>query len=82
MVAKGGWGGLNIADCGPDAEADARLIAAAPELVAFAEGMVGYLEMKLAGFRQDYPEDHCMVQTAIRYLAAGRAVIAKARGAA
>lgn len=34
LVARGGWGGPNIADCGPGAEADARLIAAAPELLA------------------------------------------------
>ena len=46
--------------------------AAAPALHAFAQDMVGYLEMKLTGFRHDYPEDHCIVQTCLRKLAAAR----------
>lgn len=58
--------------------ANARLIAAAPELLDFANQMVQYLELKLIGFRQDYPEDHCIVQTALRYHAQAIAAIAKA----
>jgi hypothetical protein len=50
-----------------------ELVERLPEFQVFANDMVGYLEMKLVGFRQDYPEGHCMVQTALVYLAQARA---------
>lgn len=60
-----------------DKPAIAQLIAAAPELFTFAKEMRGYLDLKLSQFRQDYPENHCIVDTAKRYLAQCDAVIAK-----
>ena len=60
--------------------ANARLIAAAPELLDLAREFEGYLALKLEGFRREYPEDHCIVQTAVRYQSQARAAIAKATG--
>lgn len=56
---------------------NAALIAAAPALLEFAKEMRGYLDLKLIGFRQDYPENHCIVDTAKRYLAQCDAILAK-----
>lgn len=49
------------------------------DLLQFAEDMIQYLELKLIGFRQDYPEDHAIVQTALRYHAQACALVAKAQ---
>jgi hypothetical protein len=56
---------------------DAKLIAAAPDLLDFTKEIRGYLDMKLTGFRQDYPENHCIVETAKRYLAQCDAILTK-----
>lgn len=61
-------------------EANARLIAASPELLEFAKEMRGYLDLKMIGFRDEYPENHCIVDTAKRYLAQCDAVVSKAEG--
>lgn len=44
-------------------------------LLDFAKEMVGYLEMKVTGFKQDYPDNHCMVVTAQHYLDQARALV-------
>jgi len=59
-------------------KANAPLIAAAPELLALAREFESYLDLKLIGFRREYPEDHCIVQTAVRYLEQARAAQRKA----
>jgi hypothetical protein len=51
-----------------------ELVERTRELREFARDMAGYLQMKLDGFRQDYPEDHCMVQTALAYLEQAKAL--------
>ena len=40
-------------------KANAPLIATAPELLALAREFESYLDLKLIGFRREYPEDHC-----------------------
>ncbi len=85
------WMGFALSEEAVKALADARAsngnsVVAVPikaaiasaELLDLAKEFQSYLELKLTGFRQDYPEDHCMVQTAVRYLDQARAVIAKA----
>lgn len=92
---------------GPEAEANARLIAAAPSLLAERDSLRAqldaatdalrqrteqrdraraalkelrsYADLKLQGHRQDYPEDHCMVQTALRMIALADAALAAAK---
>lgn len=47
LVAVGGWGGPNIADCGedsPETMANARLFAAAPELLEACKYMRNWLQ--------------------------------------
>lgn len=69
-----------------DAEDNARAVlgrakraaVAEPEAVRFTEEMIGYLEMKLTGFRQNYPDYHCIVQTCANYLEQARAIVARA----
>ncbi len=39
-----------------------------------------YADLKLQGHRQDYPEDHCMIQTALRMIALADNAIALAQG--
>lgn len=67
-----------------EAIANARFICQAVnahhELVALAKDFESYCELKLIGFRQDYPENHCMVQTAVNYRDQARAALAKAKG--
>ena len=70
MVARGGWGGPNIADCGPGAEADARLIAAAPELLATLRELVEWVTDNRGG---DLPITDPAIKQA-------RAAITKATG--
>jgi len=58
---------------------EARAIEAiVPELLTLARDFESYLELKLEGFRREYPEDHCIVQTAVRYLEQARAAQRKA----
>lgn len=44
-------------------------------LLDFAKEMVGYLEMKVTGFKMDYPDNHCMVITAQHYLDQAKALV-------
>jgi hypothetical protein len=73
-------GGIIARVHGSNAEckANARLIAAAPELLEALKELRQYADLKLQGHRQDYPEDHCMVQTALRMIAVADAAISKA----
>lgn len=52
--------------------------ALAREYAAFAQDMVGYLEMKLSGYRKvdKLPENHALVFTAERYLKRARMLLA------
>lgn len=75
LVARGGWGGPNIADCGPGAEADARLIAAAPELLAAIEDLLFTAE----ALRDDC-ESHDGICGDPESFKIARAAIAKATG--
>ena len=59
---------------------DARLISAAPDLLAALQGNLEYLELKAQGFLRDYPPDHCINLTVMRQLDATRAAIRKATG--
>ena len=36
------------------------------ELEDLANELEAYLDLKLDGFRREYPEDHCVVQSAVR----------------
>ena len=57
--------------------------AALTELASFAEMEIrGYLELKLQGFRLEYPEEHAMIQTPLRLLAALDCLVGAARGTA
>lgn len=60
-----------------DAEdyANALLCAAAPTLLAALRDAENYAELKIEGFRRDYPEDHAMVQRPLRLLATIRDAI-------
>ncbi len=67
--------------------ANAQLCASAPDLLAQRNALLealqelrSYADLKLQGHRQDYPEDHCMVQTALRMIALADNAIALAQG--
>ena len=74
--------GSAVALASAKSEEMARLIASAPELLALAQEMESYLELKLDGWRRvdKLPENHAIVDTAVRYLAQCRSAIAKAKG--
>ena len=36
------------------------------EVFELSDEIEAYLELRLMGFRHEYPEDHCIVQTAVR----------------
>ena len=63
-----------------ESNANARLIAAAPDMLEALRELRMYADLKLKQHRQDYSEEHCMVQTAIRMIATADAAIAKAQG--
>lgn len=48
-------------------------------LLEFAKEMVGYLEMKLTGFKQEYADNHCIVITAQNYLDQARQLVSGQR---
>ena len=60
--------------------ANARLISAAPELLAALRSNLEYLELKAQGFAAQYPPDHCINLTVSRQLEQARAAITKATG--
>jgi hypothetical protein len=77
---------LVLADVDPDKRLTDRerravcsLITAAPRMRDELRECASYLELKLQGFRQDYAEDHCIVQSCVRRLAAIRAALVDAR---
>lgn len=61
-------------------QANARLIAAAPEMLEALKELREYVDLKLQQHRQDYPEQHAMVQTAMRVIALANKAIANAEG--
>lgn len=63
-----------------DSVANARLIAAAPELLEALKEARQYAELKLEGFRREYSEQHAIVQTPLRLIATIDSAIAKAEG--
>lgn len=61
-------------------DANARLISAAPDLLAALRSNLEYLELKAQGFAAQYPPDHCINLTVSRQLEQTRAAISKATG--
>lgn len=59
---------------------DARLIAAAPVMLATLRDVAEYLDLKAQGFSRDYAPDHCINLTVNRQRVAVRAAIAATDG--
>lgn len=63
-----------------NANADAQLISAAPELLGLALEIREYLEFKIEGWKFEYPDNSAIILTAERKLEMCNAAIAKATG--
>ncbi|MGV1047706.1 MAG: hypothetical protein ACOYD4_04155 [Solirubrobacterales bacterium] len=70
-----------MSHCGR-AEQNANAVAALPELLQRAREFQSYLELKLEGFRREYPAGHCIITTAEHYLSQVRHTLAKSKGRA
>lgn len=84
VVADAPIHGTGVATCGSDSEGDAHLIAAAPDLLAACETLMGYIDngtLVRDVERDGQPDFTIRMMHFVRDLGAAQAAIAKAKGA-